>query len=553
MFLLALFSLVVAIIFFYNKNEKLQVNIFFNDVQRRFFDKAFLIVVGLTVIGCAVLWFVLGRNSYGIIEAGYFIPHIYDLSFGKTVYRDFEFLYGPLLLYMPYLIYKLFSFLYISISDGYIIALTINQVIGLCFLSYVLAFFNFNNKERNIIFILIAILSFPASIGLNYTLFRFTSPFFCFVFLWQIEKNAKINPFIYICLSDILSLMVLLVSPELGTAFYFTFLVYIFITALITKLKIYFLQMGVLFFSFVLSVYLWPDMFKGVTGFFSGGLNWPFVPCLTLIFFFIAVFVVSAGAGIQLKNIKTNLFYLSFMLLAFALIPGALGRCDPGHIFFNGLFLFILAYSFLRTYLRQQFYKVIGVIFIISLFSIYPYMAKYYIPAYMSSMGSHLEKLDAVPPWIISAGNYLDIDVNEKLRQRRARSFNSLEKNFENIDNITMPFVYGGEYYVPLNLLGKYTSLYYLNPGFVGSKYAVDKQLSDIKEKKPQYLLLPDTWENITSPADYGVINVLFFSYYPAVQKRNGNILYDPFIDYISSEYSYVRSIENYMLYKKNL
>jgi hypothetical protein len=554
MFLLALFSLIVIFVsFFYSKKDRLHVDIFVNNFPKIFLNKLFFGVVGFTFIGCSILWFILGRDSYGIIESGYFIPRIYDISLGKAIYRDFDFAYGPLLLYIPYFIYKLFSFLRISISDGYIIALMINQILGLYFLYYVLVFFNLNIKKKNRIFIIIAIISFPTSIGLNYTLFRFISPFFCLAFLQQIEKNTKINPFIYIFLSAVLSIIILLISPELGLSFYFTFFVYIFIMALLTKRKYYFLQIGVLLSSLVFLAYLWPNMFKQITGFLSGGLNWPFVPSMFLLLFFLAVFVVSVGIGIQFRHIKTYLFSLSFVLLAFSLIPGALGRCDPGHVFFYGLFIFILAYSYLHIYLKQKYFKIIGIIFAISLFSFYPYMMKEYIPSYLSSIARYLEKVDTIPSWIISMGNYLGIDVNEKLRQRKLRSVNSLEEEFADIDNITMPFA-DGNYYISLNALKKYVPLFYLNPNSVGSKYAVDKHLKEIKEKRPQYLLLPEKWNEINYPSDYRIIiNILFCTYYPAVPKRNGNILYDSFVNYVFSEYSYVKNIATYMLYKRNL
>jgi hypothetical protein len=552
MLLLALFSLIVIFVsFFYSEKGKLHVDIFVDNFPGIVLNKVFLSVVGFTFIGCSILWIILGRESYGITESGYFIPRIYDISWGRVVYRDFDFAYGPLLLYIPYFIYRLFSFLGITISDGYIITLMINQILGLYFLFYVLTFFNLSGKEKDRIFIIIAIISFPASVGLNYTLFRFIFPFFCLVFLQRIERNTKINPVIYVFLSAVLSMIILLISPELGLSFYFTIFVYIFIMAFLTKRKYYFLQIGVLASSLVLLVYLWPNMFKQITGFLSGGLNWPFVPSLFLLFFFLAVFVVSAGIGIQLKNIKTYLFSLSFVLLAFSLIPGALGRCDPGHVFFNGLFIFILAYSCLHKYLKQKFFKIIGAIFIISLFSFYPYMVKEYIPAYLGSMGKYLEKVDTVPSWIISMGNFLGIDVNEQLRKRELRSINSLEKEFADIDNITMLFA-DRNYYIPLNALKKYVPLFYLNPNNVGSKYAVDRHLKEIEEKRPQYLLLPEKWNEVNYPSDYGIINILFCTYYPLVPKKNGNSLYDPFVNYVFSEYGYVKNIANYMLYKKN-
>jgi hypothetical protein len=180
-------------------------------------------------------------------------------------------------------------------------------------------------------------------------------------------------------------------------------------------------------------------------------------------------------------------------------------------------------------------------------------MIKMYIPGYLSSIARYIEKVNVVPSWITSMGAYLGIDVDEKLHRRKLRSISSLEVEFSNIDSVAMPFG-NNAYYIPLNILGKCVPLFYLDPNSVGSKYAVDRHLEEIKEKTPQYLLLPKEWEAISSPSDNkAIINLLFCTYYPAVPKKNRNTLYTPFVAYISSNYYYIKNIENQMLYKRKI
>jgi hypothetical protein len=545
--ILGFFSLLILIFsFFKNRTYNKKIDVFIDEPKKKIVNKVFLIVAGITLVGCCLLWFVLGRDSYGLMESGYFIPHIYDLEFGKKAYLDFEFIYGPVLLYVPYFIYKLFSFISLSISDGYIITLMINQLLGLYFLYYILSFLDISEKRKNGAFITIAIFSFPISVGLNYTLFRFVFPYFCFVFLWRIERKAIAS----LIFSAILPILVILTSPELGLALYFSCFIYTVIKFILSRSKIYLFHICILISSFFLVLLLLPDMFKSTSGFISGGMNWPFIPSITLIIFFIAVFLLSRGIGIQLCNLNKYLFTLSFILMAFVAIAGALGRCDPGHVFFYGLFIFILAYAQIGIYSKRLCF-ISGIVFgAVFLFSLYPYAIKMYIPAYGYSVMKNLGKLDDLPSVVISMGNIWGIDIDEKIKTRQTRGVLNYEESFADVNDVTMPFA-DNEIYIYLNKTKKYNDLYYRNPKSINTDYANKRNLMELQEKNIEYLLLPQEWKELTALSDYSGINLLFITYYPAVQKRNGNIIYNQLLEYVANNYEYVKNIGSYFLYRK--
>jgi hypothetical protein len=550
MFLLAFFSLIIFGLSFL-KNTESQKTIIADRPSKKIMTPLFFIVTGITIVGCFGLWIIVG--SYGIMDSLYFIPHLYDLSFGKKIYQDFEFFYVPVLLYFPYLIYHFFSFLHISISDGYMIALTLNQVLGLYFLQYVLSFFNFTSKERNFIFLFIALYSFPYITGINYTLFRFVLPVFCFMLIRQVDLHKK-NTIANILVS-ILPVTVILTSPELGIALYFTLFVYKGIDYFYTGKKTDLISIGIFILSLFLLGYFLPEMFLGIFGFTSGGMNLPFVFSLPLVLFFSAIFFVSWNIGIQIHDIKNHLFELSFMLLTFAFIPGALGRCDPCHLYHYGLFIFILAFAFIRLYSRKI--KIaFGITWAITSLTIYTWEVFVYYPP--DDILPNIIKSDTFfSSGIVTLGNIYGVDVGartQKINERRNLIQNELSENIGNIENITMPFTSNdNETYIFLNKSGKYVSLYYNNPGWYGTKFASERMLKDLKEKQIEFLLLPVRWDYCDKKhfEDNNSINPIFCTRYTVQIKRNGSVIYSPLINFIQENYEYDRNIGEYLLYKK--
>lgn len=547
MLLLAFFSIIFLLISFLNSNDTSSINIL-NEQRMKVDKKTFIILELITLLALIGLWFALGRDFYGIIESGYFIPHIYDILFGKVLYKDFGFMYGPIFLYVPYYIFKTFSFLNTSISDAYMLFLIINQLLGLYFLYYIFSFLNILPKEKNVIFSMIAIISFPFATGLNYTLFRFLLPFFS---LLLIQKNIN-KKYISIIFLAIVPIFSILTSPEIGIGLYFTLFTYLFVQFILNKNIFNFIKLFFLIIPLLIIIIILREMFQGLISFTLGGLNWPFVISFSLIFFFLSTFIISWVVGKKLHNIKDNISDLSIILLSFTYIPAALGRCDPGHVLFYGLFIFILAYISIRKYLKHL--KIVWCLSsIILLFSMLPVQIKVYIPLYGFTIAKNILSSDnKIPSWFILIGKLWGGDVEEKINNRKIQREIDFKDYFANIDDITMPFVSNDDIYFYLNKEKKYNSLYFHNPSYVGSKYAVDRNLMELERKGIKYILIPSYWNDINLPSDYSIINILFFTYYPLKPSRNGNTIYNSFINFIHNNYHFVNNFGNYDLYRIN-
>lgn len=501
-------------------------------------------VLGITIFSIVVLWMLVGRKTLGVLDAGYFIPHVYDLVFGKEIYVDFEYSYGPLLVYIPYWLYVLLP---ISVSDGYFLCLILLQAIGVYFLYLLFSALNISCKEKKVIFILFVIIVFPYSLGLNYELFRFIFPLWGFFYLRKMERRTGCI-WSYILMCVLLSFLILLTSPEFGIAFICTLLVYLLFSLFFSKNWYYILPALLIIAVFWGVLMALPGYLHFLFVFTSGGMNWPFIPCLTLIAFFISIFVISFFIGMQLHQIKDNLFILSFELLVFSFIPAALGRCDPVHIIFNGMMVFVLSYVYI-IFFCQKFKKVDLVVLILVCSMIFPYQIRMYIPAYITEIiKSHV---DYMPHFVL---NKLESSIyfSNKISELNENGIQNYSSDFAEIENISMLSVNNNGIYVHLNKEKKFVDIYYRNLGLVGNRKSLERVLDDMKSKNIDYILLPPSWDDLDNPANYSAVNLLFCTYYPFNQIHNGNELYAELLSYIGENYTFEKRIGTDLLYKKN-
>ncbi|GHU97757.1 hypothetical protein FACS189483_04660 [Spirochaetia bacterium] len=163
-----------------------------------------------------------------------------------------------------------------------------------------------------------------------------------------------------------------------------------------------------------------------------------------------------------------------------------------------------------------------------------------------------MDKLDDLPPWVITTAKWFGFDPERTMARAKTRKQMNYDELFANVNSISTPFGFDQNMYRYLKESKKLVPLYYTSIGYSGSVNGVDRNLIDLKEKEPKYLLLPQDWGKINLLSDYrDMINILFCTYYPALQKRNGNVIYDPLIEYIRANYEFDKDIETYALYKK--
>lgn len=532
--------------------------------------KRLFATLGISLCLCLLIWCIgdpiFEKESWGFGESGYFISHLMELSLGKIPYKDFEFCYGSLYLYVPWLVHLILPFF--SIASAYFLTVTIVHLMGVCFLYEFLGELRVPLKEKNAAFTLIAIITFPWDGGLNYTIFRFILPAYLFYRLHKTEytpppytnaHNTYYNMYKYSSLVFIFSGILLNTSTELGLSFCFAVVVYSVFKFYFERKTVYFVNIFLPVAAGVLTFLALPDMFQQIFGFVSGGLNWPFIVSFVLIVFFCCIFVLSFAVGLQFRNIRANLFELSFELMAFGFVPAALGRCDPGHVYFNGLFIIILAYVFLRNHFTGRKTILVNIIFVLLFLTGVPYSLFCEFRNYGSVMAETLiytmsrkdsDKIQ-IPHLILLGGKFAGIEnVDNKIEQYRKRFNSSLEtytnglyEEYEEklgggVRSIAVPFNCSNHIYVWLHETGRICPLYFRSPGTVGSKVAVERNYQTLVRNSPEALILPIGWEKISEYQDQKrILRILFLAPYPVIPQFNGNELYNPTIHWIKNNY----------------
>ena len=568
LFIECIVLIVLGVLF--QKQKSIEITKFFSPEKKESqqITKKRMIITSLVVFLLSLLiWFISTKfyenESWGFSESEYFISHLYELSFGKIPYKDFEFCYGSLYIYIPWIVHICLPFF--SITTAYFVTFIITNLLGIYLFYEVLNHLDLPVNEKGFIFSIISILTFSWFGGINFNLLRFVLPAWMFIKIYETEK--KNNSISYTILIVFFTILALQTSTELGIVFCIALIVYNFFKYIYTKRIIYIFDI-VFTLIVCIGVYLvMPNMFQQIFSFSGGGLNWPFVVSYILISFFLCVYGLSFYIGLQLCNIKDNLFDLSFELMIFGFIPACLGRCDPGHVTSNGLFIFILAYVCVIRFINSiKTQKIINKLFFLVFFAIIPYSFYTGLFNYGSIAAKNIIYLTSIkngdikiPELYIKIGDKVGINVYEKISH-----LNSYKQTDTNIDlyeeklgkynKIAMPFNASNSLYAWANRNKKAVNLNFRSLEIVGNSAGFDINLQKMKDEKPDALILPKNWNDKCNPLDYTLnIKLLFCAPYPISTKYNGSELYLPILKWINENYHETDNLDsNTIIYISN-
>jgi hypothetical protein len=150
-------------------------------------------------------------------EAYYFLDRMYPLAAGMAPYRDFEFLYGPLLVYLPYWFSKLLG---AALYPVYLCVFLAFELIGLYILWKIIGIARAPVRTKTLAFYcLAAITLLNLSLGLQYTLPRYLTAFCAVLALAAFARTNRSRPILLAPFSAILGGVVFGLSPEMGLVF----------------------------------------------------------------------------------------------------------------------------------------------------------------------------------------------------------------------------------------------------------------------------------------------------------------------------------------------
>jgi hypothetical protein len=282
-------------------------------------------------------------------DAGYFMDQISKhTEYGRKLYDDIEFPYGPLIFYGPILIREILSPFHISLNGAYYTTLVIEHIVGLLLVAYVLDNLPMLRKWKTLLFLLCALETIQFSFGLNYTLFRFIVP--AALLIVAIKRQSAWSVAACFFIGEVISLAV---SPEMGFAFGASSVAYAAYCCFIEN-KMWLVAMASPFLATGAFLLVAGGGYLRMLKLFAHGLyNLIVEPLPHILVFLVAlVWLIPISLAFFFRERRREAPMLAALyILALALLPVAFGRADPGHVFFDGLIVFLLSFvavSYLR-------------------------------------------------------------------------------------------------------------------------------------------------------------------------------------------------------------
>ncbi len=294
-------------------------------------------------------------GTYG--EARYFFRRFeLILQYNLIPYRQIEFAYGPALVYLPIAMFRICQWAGLPYELAYLLFYLFLSLFGLWLLFYVVNHFRCKAEYRVLVFVLLGMAFFNICFGLQYTATRYILPFAALLWLHNAASRGSgllAGPLKAALVGFLLPAAVLSISPEIGIVYLAAQTLFFLIASVQSKR---FLAWGALTGVLVLPVFLAVfsmDYLSCVGAFSKGGNNFPLVPAAHIVFFLITLFYALPVLLVSLLS-KDGRGALPIMagwgVLILLMLPSTLGRCDPGHVFFSGIGVILLAFALLAKY-----------------------------------------------------------------------------------------------------------------------------------------------------------------------------------------------------------
>jgi hypothetical protein len=294
-------------------------------------------------------WMVATSHLRYLADAGYFIEQMSShAEYGGALYTQLEFAYGPLLFYPTVWLHTL---LHCGWIMAYFVTLALDQSLGLALLAYVLNELPIRGRDRRIGFVLLAIGALNPILGLNYTFFRFIAGFAILLFATRTKSLPR-------TMSLLVAGEVLLlgISPEQGFAFLIATVAFAGLQAWRNGAKWLLVAAAPLLGAGIFLLLAGRSYLTMLHSFAKGALSLPVAPYPhLLIFLFAVVWLIPYAIGEALgADDPMSIRMAACYALGIGLLPAALGRCDPLHVFFNGAGLLVLSLVTIRSRPRAQ-------------------------------------------------------------------------------------------------------------------------------------------------------------------------------------------------------
>jgi hypothetical protein len=276
-----------------------------------------------------------------LFDAGYFIEQISMYTdYSKKLYDEIEFPYGPLLFYSPVAVRAVLSPIHATLREAYFVTLVLEQIAGLWLLIYALDNLPIVRNLRILVLVFFVCLVLPFNLGLNYTYFRFMPPFAILLAIHKVKRPVAAAAWIFLgqvfCLG---------ISPEIAFAFFAGSVAYAGCRCFRNG-WLWLAGVAAPFFSIAAFFWVMGGAYLRMMNMFAHGVFNLIVEPLPhiLIYLFALVWLIPRSLAWMFRESREDAPVLAAMYVAaVAVLPVAFGRCDPGHVFYNGLGIYLLS------------------------------------------------------------------------------------------------------------------------------------------------------------------------------------------------------------------
>ncbi len=323
--------------------------------------------IAAAVTVAALLGVLMTRADYYYADAGYFLTQLRSgMIFHRHLYSEVEFAYGPFLYIWPATFVKVLGAFGVSMNAAYVLSLILLEAIGTALLFLTVTAMPLARRMKIAAFGFFVIVTLDPQEGLNYTAFRFILPALGVVLLSRQRSCSRAALF-----AAAAAAFHFAVSPELGVAFTAAAVVFGLYRAFLSGRHWMLVAAGGMAGAAAFLLLAGPAYLHTLREFAKGGYNMmlepvPHIYLLLLCAGGLAPIVVAdsvrrevALARDPLSSLDAAGMLLGMYIAGLALLPAALGRCDPLHVAYNGWPLYLL--SFLALDRAGRSWKAAGV------------------------------------------------------------------------------------------------------------------------------------------------------------------------------------------------
>ena len=291
---------------------------------------AFVAMVACLLAVAFSYWVSIPFGLHG--ESVYFYSRLAKLAAGKTIYRQFEFAYGPLLLYPELWISRLF---HLSLINGYIVFLLFCWAVGIWILYRLINAIDIPSPYRTAVFFLL-VLEFAVGaiwpLGVNYAPLRGLLTAGLALVVLTVYKRTR-SPIVAAAVSVSCAALATAVSPEHGIAFMLGSGLF-FVFCVRSRPRGYWPALAAMGIGFLAIVLLSAQAEEYITlrAFSVGSYSYPIMPTPDVLCVLALFLVAACIAYLCFKQRKTESLVIYLLCICIFGLPSSFGRADSGHM-----------------------------------------------------------------------------------------------------------------------------------------------------------------------------------------------------------------------------